>query len=94
MSLTATVRAADGYETGGRVRFSAPGWEQTVYLDDGVASVTLPGTLVPGEQAVRAEYLGHDVPDRVAGQPSRSRSCGPGPPRAPRSAAPSRRRCR
>ena len=40
---TATVRAADGYEVGGRVRFSAPGWEQTVYLDDGVASVTVPG---------------------------------------------------
>ena len=42
-TLKATVRAADGYETGGRVRFSAPGWEQTVYLDHGVASVTLPG---------------------------------------------------
>ena len=58
--VTATVRAADGYETGGRVRFTAPGWEQIAYLDDGVASVTLPGTLVPGEQAVRAEYLGHE----------------------------------
>jgi hypothetical protein len=58
--VTATVRAADGYETGGRVRFTAPGWEQITYLEDGEASVTLPGTLVPGEQTVRAEYLGHE----------------------------------
>jgi hypothetical protein len=59
--ITATVRAADGYEVGGRVRFSAPGWQQTVYLDDGVASVTLPGDLTPGAQTLTASYLGHDV---------------------------------
>jgi hypothetical protein len=60
-AVTATVRAADGYEVGGRVRFSALGWEQTVYLDGGAATVTLPGDLTPGEQTLTAEYLGHDV---------------------------------
>ena len=60
-AVTATVRAADGYAVGGRVRFSAPGWEQIAYLDDGVASVTLPGDLTPGPQTLKAEYLGHDV---------------------------------
>ena len=54
------MRAADGYQTGGRVRFSAQGWEQTVYLDRGVASVTLPGTLRGGVESVKAEYLGFD----------------------------------
>ncbi|HEX6027328.1 MAG TPA: immunoglobulin-like domain-containing protein [Solirubrobacter sp.] len=60
-AITATVRAADGYEVGGRVRFSAAGWERTVYLEDGLASVTLPGTLDPGVQTLTAEYLGHDI---------------------------------
>jgi hypothetical protein len=60
-TLKATVRAADGYETGGRVRFSIGGWEQTTYLEAGVASVTLPGTLRGGVDTVRAEFLGHDV---------------------------------
>jgi hypothetical protein len=59
-TLTARVRAADGYEVGGRVRFSAPGWSQTVPADHGEATVTLPGTLSGGEQAITAEYLGHD----------------------------------
>ena len=36
------------------------GWEQTVYIENGVASVTLPGTLRGGVETVRAEYLGHD----------------------------------
>ncbi|WP_053226288.1 immunoglobulin-like domain-containing protein [Solirubrobacter soli] len=59
-TLTATVRAADGYEVGGRVRFSAPGWSQTVWADRGTATVVLPGTLRGGEQAITAEYLGHE----------------------------------
>ena len=90
--LKATVRAADGYETGGRVRFSAQGWEQTVYLDHGVASVTLPGTLRGGVETVKAEYLGHDV--LTASQEAepatvlQTRTAG----RRARSAAPSRRR--
>ena len=43
-TATVTVRAADGFQVGGRVRLSAPGWQETVYLDeDGVASVTVPG---------------------------------------------------
>jgi hypothetical protein len=54
------VRAADGYEVGGWVRFSAPGWSQTVPAHHGVATVTLPGTLRGGEQAVTAEYLCYD----------------------------------
>jgi hypothetical protein len=60
-TLNAAVRAADGYETGGRVRFSLAGWEQTVFLEDGVASVVVPGTLRGGVETVTAEYLGHDV---------------------------------
>ena len=71
-TATVTVRAADGYEVGGRVRFSAPGWEETVYLDDGVASVTVPGRAGAGARSVMAEYLGHDVPDRIARTPARS----------------------
>ncbi len=59
-TLKAIVTAADGYETGGRVRFSAQGWEQTVYLDHGVGSVTVPGTLRGGLATVKAEYLGYD----------------------------------
>jgi len=59
-TVTATVRAADGYEIGGRVRFSAPGWSQTVAADHGLATVTIPGTLRGGEQALTAEYLGHE----------------------------------
>ena len=57
---TAKVRAADGYETGGQVRFSAPGWQETVYLDGGVASVTVPGRVGAGMQSITAEYLGHE----------------------------------
>jgi hypothetical protein len=59
-TLKATVRAADGFEVGGQVRFSAPGWSQTVPADGGIATVTLPGTLRGGEQAITAEYLGHE----------------------------------
>ena len=62
LTATVTVRAADGYEVGGRVRFSAPGWEQTVYLEHGVASVTRAGRHSrAGVETVKAEYLGHDV---------------------------------
>ena len=58
--VTAAVRAADGYEVGGRVRFSAPGWEHTAYLEDGAASATLPGNLIPGAGTVAVSYLGHE----------------------------------
>ena len=61
LTFTATVRAADGFEVGGRVRFSAPGWEQTAYVNGGTASVSAPAGLDPGEQTVKADYLGHDV---------------------------------
>ena len=60
-TLKATVKAADGYETGGRVRFSVQGWSETVYLENGVASVILPGTLRGGVETVKAEFLGHDA---------------------------------
>jgi hypothetical protein len=60
LTFTAAVRAADGYEVGGQVRFSGPGWEKTAYLDHGVASVTVPEGLAPGAQTVTAAYLGHD----------------------------------
>ncbi|MBE2320924.1 hypothetical protein DVA67_033515 [Solirubrobacter sp. CPCC 204708] len=58
---TAKVRAADGYEVGGQVRFSGPGgWEQTVFLDGGIASVTVPGLEGGSTRAITAEYLGHE----------------------------------
>ncbi|TNC16977.1 hypothetical protein FHE66_13110 [Georgenia sp. 311] len=56
---TATVEAADGFETGGQVRFSAGEWSQTVHLTDGVAEVTLPEAATGPE--VTAEFLGHDI---------------------------------
>ena len=59
LGVVATVRAADGFAVGGRVRFSAPGWEEVAYLQDGAASVTVPPGLDPGEQTVTAAYLGH-----------------------------------
>src|SRR5690606_30562648 len=59
-AATATVEAADGFETGGRVRFSAGDWSETVYLEDGVAEVALPGSLADGD-TVTAEFLGHDI---------------------------------
>jgi len=60
-TVTAEVVAADTFETGGRVRFSAGSWSQTVYLEDGVATVRLPGDLGVFEQTVTAEFLGHDI---------------------------------
>ncbi|MFH8249058.1 immunoglobulin-like domain-containing protein [Microbacterium sp. B2969] len=59
--VTAKVAAADGFETGGQVRFSAGDWSKTVYLQDGAASATIPAGLVPGTQSVKAEYLGFDI---------------------------------
>jgi hypothetical protein len=58
--LTARVRAADGFEVGGRVRFSAPGWSETVPADHGLAAVTVPDSLGGGEQTITASYLGHE----------------------------------
>ncbi|MBD8080338.1 immunoglobulin-like domain-containing protein [Cellulosimicrobium arenosum] len=60
VTVTATVRAEDTFETGGQVRFSAGEWSETVYLDEGVASATLPTDLGAGE-TVRAEFLGFDI---------------------------------
>ena len=62
-TVTATVTAADTFETGGQVRFSAGGWSATAYLEGGRASVELPGDLGVGPQTVTAEFLGHDVLD-------------------------------
>jgi hypothetical protein len=59
--VTATVKAADGFETGGQVRFSVGGWSETVYLEDGKATATIPARLAEGEQTVTAEYLGFDI---------------------------------
>lgn len=60
-TITAEVVAADTFETGGQVRFSAGTWSQTVYLEDGVATATLPSDLGVFEQTVTAEFLGHDI---------------------------------
>ena len=59
--VTASVSAADGFETGGQVRFSLGDWSETVYLEDGEASATLPADLAEGAQTVKAEFLGHDI---------------------------------
>lgn len=59
--VSATVTAADGFETGGQVRFSVGDWSETVYLEDGEATATIPAGLADGPQTVTAEYLGFDV---------------------------------
>lgn len=59
--VTASVVAADGFETGGQVRFSVGDWSETVYLDEGTATATIPAGLSQGEQTVKAEYLGFDI---------------------------------
>jgi hypothetical protein len=60
-TATAKVRAADSYAVGGRVRFSAPGWEETVYADGGTASVTVPAQTGAGPRTITAQFLGHEV---------------------------------
>ncbi|GGM36022.1 hypothetical protein GCM10011608_20790 [Micromonospora sonchi] len=59
-TATATVEAADGFETGGQVRFSVGSWSKLAYLKDGAATVTLPAGLAAGTRTVKAEYLGFD----------------------------------
>ncbi|WP_152191739.1 immunoglobulin-like domain-containing protein [Georgenia satyanarayanai] len=60
-TVSATVTAEDTFETGGEVTFSAGSWTETVLLEDGVATATLPAGLAPGEHTVTAEFLGFDV---------------------------------
>ncbi|MEU5907072.1 immunoglobulin-like domain-containing protein [Micromonospora sp. NPDC047527] len=59
-TATATVTAADGFETGGQVRFSIGSWSTLAHLSDGAATVTLPAGLPSGARTVKAEYLGFD----------------------------------
>ncbi|WP_380166159.1 immunoglobulin-like domain-containing protein [Jannaschia sp. R86511] len=62
VTVTAVVEAADTFETGGQVRFSAGAWTETVYLDgDGVATAQLPDDLPAGERTVTAEFLGFGI---------------------------------
>ncbi|MFF5109166.1 hypothetical protein [Streptosporangium sp. NPDC000509] len=56
-TATATVEAADGFETGGQVRFSVGPWSELAHL---AATVTLPEGLPAGTGTVKAEYLGFD----------------------------------
>ncbi|MET2010675.1 immunoglobulin-like domain-containing protein [Microbacterium chocolatum] len=58
---TATVTAADTFETGGTVRFQVGEWTATAFLEGGVASVDLPADLAEGEQQISATFLGHDI---------------------------------
>ncbi|MBD7958791.1 Ig-like domain repeat protein [Microbacterium sp. Sa4CUA7] len=58
---TATVTAADGFQTGGQVRFSVGDWSEQAYLEDGVASVTMPADLGAGSYEVTAQFLGHEI---------------------------------
>jgi len=60
VTATATVTAADTFETGGQVRFTAGSWTKTAYLTDGAATVTLPTDLPAGQTTVEAQYLGFD----------------------------------
>ncbi|MBD8060883.1 immunoglobulin-like domain-containing protein [Oceanitalea stevensii] len=60
-TATATVVAEDGFETGGEVTFRAGSWSETVLLEDGVATATLPADLAPGDVTVTAEFLGFDI---------------------------------
>src|SRR5699024_7159886 len=60
-TATATVVAEDGFETGGGVTFRAGSWSETVFLEDGVATATLPADLAPGDVTVTAEFLGFDI---------------------------------
>jgi hypothetical protein len=59
-TATATVTAADGFETGGQVRFSVGSWSTLAHVSDGAATVTLPAGLPAGARTVKAEYLGFD----------------------------------
>ncbi|MBY8875079.1 Ig-like domain repeat protein [Micromonospora sp. PLK6-60] len=59
-TATATVTAADGFETGGQVRFSIGSWSQLAQLKDGAATVALPTGLPAGARTVKVEYLGFD----------------------------------
>ncbi|MFF5181799.1 immunoglobulin-like domain-containing protein [Micromonospora sp. NPDC000316] len=59
-TVTATVKAADGFETGGQVRFSLGSWSTLAHLSDGAATVTLPAGLPAGARTVTVEYLGFD----------------------------------
>lgn len=59
-AVTATVVAADGFETGGQVRFSSGTWSETVLLTDGTATVDT-ADLGPGQHQVTAQFLGFDV---------------------------------
>src|SRR5690606_33423953 len=43
--VTATVTAADTFETGGEVLFTAGSWSESAYIENGVATITLPGDL-------------------------------------------------
>ncbi|MEU4678480.1 immunoglobulin-like domain-containing protein [Micromonospora sp. NPDC023737] len=69
-TATATVKAADGFETGGQVRFSTGSWSKLAYLDDGAATVTLPTDLPAGARTVKAEYLGFDYLEASEGAAS------------------------
>lgn len=60
-AVTASVTAADGFDTGGQVRFSLGDWSETVYLVDGEASARIPAGLERGSRTVKAEFLGHDM---------------------------------
>ncbi|MGV9214323.1 immunoglobulin-like domain-containing protein [Micromonospora sp. RB23] len=74
---TATVTAADGFETGGQVRFSIGSWSTLAHLDDGVATVTLPAGLPAGTRALKAEYLGFGYLKASAGTASFEVPSGP-----------------
>ena len=60
-TATATVTAADTFETGGEVVFSLGSWSESAFITDGVAEVALPDDLPAGTQTITASYLGFDI---------------------------------
>ncbi|WDZ83084.1 immunoglobulin-like domain-containing protein [Micromonospora cathayae] len=87
-TATATVKAADGFETGGQVRFSIGSWSQLAQLSGGAATVTLPTGLPTGARTVKVEYLGFDYLKASAGTASFEVPAGPAAVKVRAKAAP------
>ncbi|WP_341716280.1 Ig-like domain repeat protein [Micromonospora sp. FIMYZ51] len=87
-TASTTVAAADGFETGGQVRFSVGSWSKLAYLTDGVATVTLPAGLPAGTRTIKAEYLGFDYLTASQGSASVKVPAGPNAVKVHAKAAP------
>ncbi|MDH6181205.1 putative cell wall-binding protein [Microbacteriaceae bacterium SG_E_30_P1] len=59
--VSATVTAADTFQTGGEVRFTVGSWSESAFIENGVATVSLPSDLAVGNYDVTAEFLGFEI---------------------------------